>query len=177
KVHTEATNLGWASSLLRFSYHFIDDFVNRHPESLPPFDIPRFRFVEGAIAYAEKPVEVGSSKAPVTSHRAVYLLEELIPSDKPFLKYIHNGEAVPLQDTWEPGYEIGVFLCFIQHVQFAQTHGQAYVSDFQGAGELLTDPQIMNGKVNMFGEGNVDTAFYDFTKQHKCNEYCTYFGL
>ncbi|KAF4618216.1 hypothetical protein D9613_011571 [Agrocybe pediades] len=184
KVHTEATNLGWASSLLKFSYHFIDDFVNRHPH--PPFDIPRFRFVEGAIAYAEKPIEAGSSKAPVTSHRAVYLLEELIPTDTPFLKYIHNGEAVPLQDAWEPGYETGVFLCFIQHVQFAQTHGQAYVSDFQGAGNLLTDPQIMShpdlaqsadGKVNMFGEGNVDTAFYDFTKQHKCNEYCTYFEL
>ncbi|KDR77554.1 hypothetical protein GALMADRAFT_138645 [Galerina marginata CBS 339.88] len=58
-----------------------------------------------------------------------------------FVKYIHNADAVPLQDADEPGYEIGVFLCFIQHVQFVHTHGQAYMSDFQGAGDFFLDLQ------------------------------------
>ena len=55
--------------------------------------------------------------------------------DQQFIKYIHNADAVPLQEHKlhnEPGYEIEVFLCFIQHVQFMCTHGQAYISDFQG---------------------------------------------
>jgi hypothetical protein len=80
--------------------------------------------------------------------------------DRSFIKYIHNADAVPLQDINEQGHKIGVFLCFVQHVQFVHTHGQAYISDFQGtfhnltlgltllksfpgAGDLLTDPQVM----------------------------------
>ncbi len=43
---------------------------------------------------------------------------------------------VPLQDSDEPGYETGIFLCFIQHIQFKITHGQAYISDFQGTYKL-----------------------------------------
>ena len=56
----------------------------------------------------------------------------LIPVDHPFIKYIHNAEAVPFQDKDELGHDIRVFLCFIQHVQFVHTHCQAYISDFQG---------------------------------------------
>lgn len=70
--------------------------------------------------------------ATATAHRVAYLLEELIPSDVPFIKYIHNADAVPLQDPDEEGYDTAVFLCFIQHIQFVLTHGQAYISDFQG---------------------------------------------
>ncbi|KAF9537066.1 hypothetical protein CPC08DRAFT_613608, partial [Agrocybe pediades] len=130
KVLTEGTILGWANSLMTFSYSFIDDFL-RQSSSKPPFPIPKLRFVQGAIAYALKPVE-GSGHAPPTSHRAVYLLEELIPPGKPFIKYIHNSDATPLQDEGEDGYDVGVFLCFLQHLQYSHTHGLAYLSDFQG---------------------------------------------
>jgi len=218
KVLTEANLLGWADSLLLFSYQFIDHFISLHGS--PSFDIPRFRFVNAAIAYSEKAID-SSVKSPALSHRAVYLLEEFIPQHDDFIKYIHNGDAVPLQERWERGYETGQFLCFIQHVQFVQTHGQAYISDFQGtysfsasqevcpnltcvgAGNLLTDPQIMTCpyaihtpkysillislhrdlseqeelKDNLFGEGNVNSAFENFTKQHECNKYCEFFEL
>jgi hypothetical protein len=130
KVLTEGTLLGWADSLLRFAYDFIN--ANYTPAEAPLPNIPQLRFVRGAIAYAEKSLNNSSASPVAISHRATYLLEELIPVDEPFIKYIHNADAVPLQTPNEPGHEIGVFLCFIQHVQFVQTHGQAYISDFQG---------------------------------------------
>ena len=129
----EGTLLGWADSLLNFAYAFIHDFLADEKPVEPPFHIPCLRFVKSAIAYSEKPLVGASGTSSSTSHRAAYLLEELLPMDHPFIKYIHNAEAVPLQDTNELGYDNGVFLCFIQHIQFVHTHGQAYISDFQGS--------------------------------------------
>ena len=161
KVLMEGTLLGWADSLLNFAYAFIHDFLADKKPAEPPFHIPLLRFVKAAIAYSEKPLvgASGTSSSSGTSHRAAYLLEELLPMDRPFIKYIHNAEAVPLQDINELGHDIGIFLCFIQHIQFVHTHGQAYISDFQGmldnltlslglnsfpgAGDLLTNPQVM----------------------------------
>ena len=133
KVITEGTLLGWADSLLQFAYSFINDFITKKKCLEPPFPIPQLRFVKGAIAYSEKSLDTNPTKIPLAiSHRATYLLEELLPINQQFIKYIHNAEAVPLQERDEPGYELGVFLCFIQHVQFVYTHGQAYISDLQG---------------------------------------------
>ena len=132
KVITEGTLLGWADSLLQFAYAFINDFITKKRPSDPPFSIPQLRFVKGAIAYSEKSLDNATKLPSTTSHRAAYLLEELLPMDQQFIKYIHNADVVPLQEHDEPGYEIGEFLCFIQHVQFMCTHGQAYTSDFQG---------------------------------------------
>jgi len=72
-------------------------------------------------------------------------------------------------------------ICFIQHVQYWKTKGMVYVSDFQGARNLLTDPQIMSspdfeGKV-LFGDGNLGEAFKQFPMQHVCNEFCNWFRL
>ena len=129
----EGTLLGWAESLLDFAYAFIHDFIAHKKPAEPPFSIPHLRFVKAAIAYPEKPLGASSTSSDSdTSHRAAYLLEELISVDHPFIKYIHNAESVPLQDIGELGHDIGVFLCFIQHIQFVHTHGQAYISDFQG---------------------------------------------
>lgn len=164
KVLTEGTLLGWADSLLQFAYDFIDNFLAHQAPSDDPCQIiiPRLRFVKAAVAYSIKPVDKASgTSSSVSRRRIAYLLEELIPTELPFIKYIHNAEAVPLQDAGEEGYETAVFLCFIQHVQFIITQGQAYISDFQGAlyyllkakfptlfafkgtGDLLTDPQVM----------------------------------
>lgn len=127
--------MGWADSLLRFAYEFLDDFMSRRAPSNDPFPIviPRLRFVKAAMAYSIQQFDKGPSKSsPVLQARRAYLLEELLSSDIPFIKYIHNAEAVPLQDPDEEGYETAVFLCFIQHLQFILTHGQAFISDFQG---------------------------------------------
>lgn len=135
KVMVEANMLRYASSLLNFAYAHINQFIADHDPPQAPFIIPELRFVNGAIAFAQKEVDVSHHGlgTPI-SHRAVYLLEELLQlKDKSaFDKYIHNANATPLLEVNEPGYETAVFLCFIQHIQFVKTHYQAYVSDFQG---------------------------------------------
>ena len=114
-------------------YNFIAD----HSPRKAPFSIPQLIFVKGAITYSEKPLNCAPGALSRTSHHTTYLLEELLPTNKPFIKYIHNAETVPLQDNNELSYNIGVFLCFIQHVQFLHTYGQAYISDFQGMQNTL----------------------------------------
>ncbi|KAJ7688834.1 hypothetical protein B0H17DRAFT_1135375 [Mycena rosella] len=115
-----------------------------------------------------------------------------------FVKFIHNGDSVPLLNPDDPLYPIAEFLCFTQHVQYFKTDGTVFLSDLQGTGTWLTDPQIMaspygfvlspplnfnvryreigNG-AEMFGEGNVGRVFVQFPEQHICNAYCDWFHL
>jgi hypothetical protein len=79
---------------------------------------------------------VKSSNNSIKSPTAVnvhtpYLAEELIPSDQPFVKYIHNGDPTPLPEKDEPGYDLAQFLAFTQHIQYIKTGGLAYIADYQ----------------------------------------------
>jgi len=127
KVLVEANILMWASCLMSVTYGFIDRFLEKSSQP-PPFFIPRLRFVQAGIAVAQQAINRRS-----TAH-AGYLLEEYIdPSVQgPFIKYIHNTDAVLLSDENEEGYNIALFLCFAQHVQYTKTGCATYVSDFQG---------------------------------------------
>ena len=128
-VLIEANMLAWAQALLDFAYTFIDHKIDTC--GWPPFSIPRLRFVNGAVVFPQRDVDT-KSISPI-SNRAVYLLEELIhQTELPFMKYIHNNDAKPLQDSDELGYDTGVFLCFIQHIQYTKTGKQVYISDCQG---------------------------------------------
>jgi hypothetical protein len=135
-VFEEAKLLVWANSLLRVAYDFILNFV--HPSGdPPPFIIPEFRFVAAGIAIALKPLDM-SGPTPSTN-RAVYLLEERLPGEKAnFVKYLHNASATAEIPSDDPNYHIAEFLMFIQHVQYAITHGVAYVSDFQGMASFVS---------------------------------------
>lgn len=127
-ILTEANLLAWAASLLEYSYHRIDERID---DIGPPFgfDILHLCFVKAGIAFTQK--DIGpSASAKSLSTRAIYLLEELI--EAPFGKYIHNGDATPLRDPDEEGYDVSVFLCFIQHVQYQYSGGLVFISDFQG---------------------------------------------
>jgi Alpha-kinase family len=134
-LHTETTMLGWAESLLTYAYNFIRSTIRKRGEE-PPMPIPSLRFVYAVLAYAQKSLDTSgtSSSRQSSSHRAVYLLEELLPLDKKrFIKYIHNGDAIPNVPPGEDGYETASFLSFIQHVQYQFTGGNVYISDFQGS--------------------------------------------
>ena len=134
-LHTEMTMLGWAQSLLTYAYNFIHSTIRKQGEE-PPMPIPSLRFVHAVLAYAQKSLDASgtSSSRQSSSHRAVYLLEELLPIDKkPFIKYIHNGDAVPNVQPQEEGYETALFLSFIQHIQYHFTGENVYISDFQGS--------------------------------------------
>lgn len=80
RLYREADILYWAMALLNMVYTFIDGSVAEAKE-LPPFDIPRLRFVEAGLllAYAERlgaPQGPGRPKPGTVG--TVYLVEEVI---------------------------------------------------------------------------------------------------
>jgi hypothetical protein len=129
KVTVEANILIWATCLMSVTYGFIDRFLGKSHTTVP-FNIPRMRFVKAGIAVGQQAISRRSTA------RAGYLLEEYIdPANSqqgPFIKYIHNSNAIPLSEDGEIGYDTALFLCFAQHVQYEKTGHLAYVSDFQG---------------------------------------------
>ncbi|KAI0089514.1 hypothetical protein BDY19DRAFT_905830 [Irpex rosettiformis] len=136
-----------------------------------PIVIPEMRFVEAWLA---KEIVQG------TVVPRVYLLEESIEShSKSFCKYINNNSAAPV-DLLDPRrQDRALFLAFTQHYQYWLTHKMAFVTDFQGGWNLLTDPQIVTHPAlgPIFASGNLPNAYETFETQHKCNRYCQFFNL
>ncbi|KAF6760780.1 MHCK/EF2 kinase, partial [Ephemerocybe angulata] len=168
-IINECNLMYWCSTIMRCAYQFISAKVEEKGE--PPFEIPNLRFL--SMAKLQK----GESISPMIT--LGYMLEEMIHGD--FVKYIHNGHPVPCTEPplSDEEYKIAEFLCFTQHVQYLQTKGLAFISDYQGSGNLLTDPQILTSDlgVDMFGLGNVKEGFNRFTTEHSCNKYCKWFEL
>ncbi|KAJ7715442.1 alpha-kinase family-domain-containing protein, partial [Mycena maculata] len=139
--------------------------------------IPRMRFVQVAFATDGKQVkdpEINMPKPP----RSAFLVEECI--DGRFRKYINNRQPVPSTNLKNSDdITCASFLAFTQHWQFKRTHGLAFVSDYQGGDDLLTDPQIMSDASlgHIFGNGNMAAGCRDFATAHQCNEYCKFFGI
>jgi hypothetical protein len=86
----------------------------------------------GQCSASSKPGEKSNTKAGAVS--AVYLLEEriLFNDKEEFTKFIHNMDCVPSLDEDEYGYDLAVFLAFTQHLQYVQTKGLMFISDYQG---------------------------------------------
>ena len=145
----------WAQALLDLVYSFISQ------EGQPPFNIPKFRFVESALAM-ESSLDEGKQ------NNAVFLIEEIIAEEKQgrFQKYLNNVSPVPLTMTCKEDEERAKFLAFSQHVQYWKTKKQVFVSDYQGnklssknlvmslsshltsagGNSLLSDPQISSAQ-------------------------------
>ncbi|KAG1847442.1 hypothetical protein C8R48DRAFT_545804, partial [Suillus tomentosus] len=176
KLFKEANVLYWARALLTFSYEYIDHCISNSSEP-PPFHIPRLRFVEAGLALSHDQVQPGQkSKSTIRMPRAGYLVEELITDN--FLKYIHNMDCNPMLDPYEVGYEIAEFLACTQHIQYAKTGGLAFISDYQGRSEILSDPQVLTHPydADVFGGGNIERAVSAFKQKHNCNDYCKWSG-
>lgn len=131
KMIDEGNIMYWSNSLIDFTYAFIDNTVTTS-DIPPPFSIPRFRFVHAGLAVVHD--QSGSAPASTSvSMRRVYLVEEFInEKEEPFVKYIHNGHAVPIIEQDDPFYELAQFLSFTQHVQYSKSGEQVYISDLQG---------------------------------------------
>ncbi|KAG6371949.1 hypothetical protein JVT61DRAFT_8963 [Boletus reticuloceps] len=141
KLFREANVLYWAKSLFQIVTDFIANALAKATEQ-PPFQIPSVRFVDAGLAFRYSIGPSRGSKAP--SVDCTYLCEEEIKdSIELFTKFIHNGSCVPLVGPEEFGYDVAQFLAFTQHVQYVETGGLAYISDYQGTPSLLTDPQIL----------------------------------
>ncbi|RXW22094.1 hypothetical protein EST38_g3761 [Candolleomyces aberdarensis] len=172
-IGNECNILVWASALLNLVYDYMDSVVFQK-KMKPSFSCPQLAFVRAGFSHTVSPN--GSSTANKASIKALrsqkgispsirlgYLLEEKIEGN--FTKYIHN---------------VAEFLCFTQHVQYMKTGKLAFVSDYQGYGNLLTDPQILTHhdlSVSTFGKGNIAEGFIDFEAKHQCNRYCKWFEL
>lgn len=106
--------------------------------------IPQLKFVEAGV-FTVMSGDAKHSKSGSNGPTRTYLIEEKInvPPDGTFTKYIHNGSPCPVLESFDAGYDICLFLCACQHLQYIKTHKVAYVTDYQGYGNLLTDVQIM----------------------------------
>ncbi|KAJ4466609.1 hypothetical protein C8J55DRAFT_408662, partial [Lentinula edodes] len=173
----ECTVLMWCNSLLNHSLAYIQLV---HASSPCPLPIYNLSFVAAALA----------SGSGVTAKPVVYIIKDRIPGD--WQKYIVNSTAIPLISKDDPEYYRALFMSFIQHVQFEKTDGLAFISDWQGVGNLLSDLQLMThplklaamhealsteSALNLYGDGNLPAAFMRFPEEHICNEYCTWAGL
>ncbi|OSC99553.1 kinase-like protein [Trametes coccinea BRFM310] len=173
KMAVEANCIYWASALMDLVYSFIDKVLASKEltdEDLAAqgLTIPRMRFVHAALA-----VPVDDQVAPI------YLLEELIR--EPFIKFIVNNSVEPSAAVAsnKEHYNIALFLCCAQHVQYVTTGKMAMVSDFQGNRTLLTDPQIMTTQqfAFNFADGNLPRILNQFATSHKCNKFCKLLDL
>ncbi|KAK7047029.1 hypothetical protein R3P38DRAFT_95843 [Favolaschia claudopus] len=180
KILMEANVLLWATSLFNFAFAFIHSFISRS-STPPPFEIPTIRFVQAGVALLyEQPSTLGGNKPGISRS---YLVEERIEEPrKGFYKFINNGSAAVLPQRDASLQTLAEFLAFTQHIQFWKTKGMVYISDLQGSATLLTDPQIMTSPeigdgIEIFGDGNVPSAFKAFPEEHVCNHFCEWFQL
>ncbi|KAJ7741176.1 hypothetical protein DFH07DRAFT_751224 [Mycena maculata] len=124
----EANLLYWGSSLLGFTYSFIHHFISQASEK-SPFVIPKLRFVDAGVAVSHDQAS-RNNVANTSSLRRTYLVEELINTDsEDFVKFVHNGNAVPLLAPEDPLYDIAQFLCFTQCIQYFKTDGAVFLLD------------------------------------------------
>lgn len=125
----------WAKSLLDYTYDYINHHISMSPTP-PPFQIPRVHFVDAGVAlgFSQCNTCPKSADTKAGSVLAVYLLEEriLFNDNEVFTKFIHNMDCVPSLDEDEYGYDLAIFLAFMQHLQYVQTEGLAFISDYQG---------------------------------------------
>ncbi|KAG1851897.1 hypothetical protein F4604DRAFT_1686725 [Suillus subluteus] len=107
-----------------------------------PFNIPRVHFVNASVAlgYGQRTATASTGSKPGAKPggtvSAIYLLEEHITFD-------------------EYGYDLAIFLMFMQHIQSISEGG------------------------DVFGDGNIEAMVNEFECKHACNHYCKWpgFGL
>ncbi|KAF5342765.1 hypothetical protein D9758_017034 [Tetrapyrgos nigripes] len=188
-IMIEANVHYYAVALMEFAYAYIER--QKLEKGLPDLPIPNLRYVEAAVFMVQNN-EIRHSRSSTAGPKRTYLLEERIalPPGQDFIKYIHNSSPLPAIPPEHPEYNTALFLAAVQHLQYEKTYQSAYVSDFQGYGGLLSDPQIMTSpegaeaaaldpKTSLFGDGNVQSGFEKFPLNHQCegNPFCAWMEL
>ncbi|KAJ8072976.1 hypothetical protein PM082_019839 [Marasmius tenuissimus] len=109
--------------------------------------------------------------------RSFWLFEEVVNGG--FIKFMDNRSVlipgwIHLQDL-----DVSEWLSFTQHVQYICTQKMAFVGDYQGDHQLLTDPQIITHLAlgHTFAGGNNPDCYWEMEQWHKCNRYCRHYGL
>ncbi|KAJ8096183.1 hypothetical protein PM082_000091 [Marasmius tenuissimus] len=70
-------------------------------------------------------------------------------------------------------------LSFTQHVQYVCTQKMAFVGDYRGNHDLLTDPQTITHLAlgHTFAGGNNLDCYWEMETRHGCNKDCRHYGL
>lgn len=125
-VLKEATLVQWGAALLSVVYSYLDSNPTDGFANPPP--TPQVRFVDAGVAKVIQP-----SAHATQALLGAYLVEEHIPVEQGFVRFIGNGSAVPCYNGVNAhGTLLAQFCAFCQHVQWVLTGGQAYCSDWQG---------------------------------------------
>ncbi|KAG8791641.1 hypothetical protein FRC12_008543 [Ceratobasidium sp. 428] len=179
-VTKEAVLWLWGTSLYALVLEYMKNHAYAEKEGAPT--IPLVRFVQAGVA------KLLSADAGEAALAGAMLVEERIPSNYTFLRFVGNGSAVPYPfptNTYE--HTLAQFCSFCQHVQWVMTGGQVYCADWQGGSSgsldvesLLTDPQIMTNPLlgdKLFAGGNIPEAFDKFLSEHQCagNIFCEFY--
>jgi hypothetical protein len=119
KILKELICLDWANILLNLTYGFIKKAISKYGEPLG--GILKLHFVHAMLA-------------EVLEKHKYFLIEEWVGATGNFTKYINNGDPVSCVSVGARAavHRIAEFLCFSQHVQYNETGGLAYTSDYQG---------------------------------------------
>src|SRR5258707_7551039 len=113
--------LYWGAALMGMAYTFVDEMLKtgkarKDVENL----VPRLRLVHAALAI---PADANNLNNDFSVN---YLVEERIIGK--FVKYINNNQAVPAPGLGSKEADIGLFLCFVQHVQYQLSNEMVYLS-------------------------------------------------
>ncbi|KAG8699336.1 hypothetical protein FRC09_006679 [Ceratobasidium sp. 395] len=170
----------WGTALYALVLEYMKNHAHAEKEGAPT--IPLVWFVQAGVA------KLLSANAGEAALAGAMLVEERIPSNYTFLRFVGNGSAVPYPfpiNTYE--HTLAQFCSFCQHVQWVMTGGQVYCADWQGGSSgsldvelLLTDPQIMTNPLlgdKLFAGGNIPEAFDKFLSEHQCtgNIFCEFY--
>lgn len=122
----EVACLVWANALQN-AVNVLVEHMYQYKEA-PPFEVPRFKFVAGAIAIESELQKGGNRKM------SAWLIEERIDASEqgPWRKFINNDSPIPLPFTDQANRNRAEFLAFSQHAQYMFTGKLAFVSDYQG---------------------------------------------
>jgi hypothetical protein len=126
-ISTEAVVWQWGYALLALVQTFVQDHASTKLDDPDRPELPAVRYVEAGVAKCIKPNE------NVHSLSGSYLVEEQIPSEQGFWRFVGNGSAIPATfDKDSRMFQLAQFYSFCQHVQWVLTNGMAYCADWQG---------------------------------------------
>ncbi|KAH9453368.1 hypothetical protein MJO29_012795 [Puccinia striiformis f. sp. tritici] len=106
----------------------------------------------------------GSLNAPEN----VYFLEACLPG--PYVKYSSNFNFAVTQDQQGMDNQLFQLMNAFTHWTYNESRGKHLVSDLQGVGPQLTDPQIIDMNPHSWSDGNTSRAgIQQFLKEHVCH--------
>jgi hypothetical protein len=126
----EANAVRFGEALMKLGYDAVER-ARASNTNKPPYPLPRLlpRVAHLGIAI--------SSDRP---RKGIRIVEEYIDNFRPLLPIQLSEPAVNLKSRDRALAEL---FCALQHIQYLETHGLAFVADFQGNESVLSDLKIL----------------------------------